>query len=84
MLGSRGWSVRDLQAIYPAPPVPSFKKIAAAALVSEILDRRRCLGPRSTLVPFGPEGSLIRLAAMCSSFVPGLSHVFRFGGLGVG
>lgn len=27
-----GWNVRDLQAIYPAPPVPSFKEIALAVL----------------------------------------------------
>jgi Cutinase len=32
VLGHRGWSVRDLQAIYPAPGVPSFAKLAAAVL----------------------------------------------------
>lgn len=31
VLGHRGWSVRDLQAIYPAPPVP-FAKLAAAVV----------------------------------------------------
>jgi len=29
---SKGWNVRDLQAIYPAPGVPSFKDIAAAVI----------------------------------------------------
>jgi hypothetical protein len=28
-----GWNVRDLQAIYPAPPVPSFTELAKATLV---------------------------------------------------
>jgi hypothetical protein len=30
---SEGWNVRDLQAIYPGPPVPSFPKVANAALL---------------------------------------------------
>lgn len=32
VLIKNGWNVRDLQAIYPAPPVPSFTKIAAAVI----------------------------------------------------
>ena len=37
VLGNWGWQVRDLQAIYPAPPVPSFGAIARAALVGGVL-----------------------------------------------
>lgn len=32
-LGNAGWQVRDLQAIYSAPPVPSFGTIVKAALL---------------------------------------------------
>jgi hypothetical protein len=32
-----GWNVRDLQAIYPAPPVPSFGKLAKAAAAGALV-----------------------------------------------
>ena len=32
VLIKNGWNVRDLQAIYPAPPVPSFTQIAKAVI----------------------------------------------------
>ena len=36
-LKSEGWNVRDLQAIYPAPPVPSFGDVAKAAAAGALV-----------------------------------------------